>query len=236
MRLRSTELAQAPFPTLPHQDAHGIDPPFSHESPDVDPLVAVITDPYAPVAIQARDIRSTLSALRLPDGSQPSSIALIGVDADDETAVLTANVAASAALSGLRTLLVDMPQSGFIQHRLLRTQPLAFRADDVEDLYRIAQPSTVPSLSLMAMPAVEEIKGDKQTICSFAQRIAPLSAHFDLCLVDASHAGDLALAASSAEAAILAIRRDGTMTASLKATMHKLSILKMPIMGTVMFV
>lgn len=237
MRLRSTEMAQEPFHPLPPAEAGGIGPASSRAAPNVDPLVAVICDPYAPMATQARDIQSTLSALRLPDGTQPSSIALIGVDADDETAVLTANVAASAAMSGLRTLLVDMPQSGFVQHRLLRTDPLSFRAEDVEDLYRIAQPSTVPMLSLMAMPAMEEIKGDSQAaLCSFAQRIAPLSAHFDLCLVDATHAGDLALAASCAEAAILAIRRDGTMTASLKAAMHKLSILKTPVMGTVMFV
>ena len=235
MRLRSTEMIEPRLLPLAPEEEEGPGPPPS-AMPDVDPLVAVVSNPSAPMAFQARDIQSTLSALRLPNGALPSSIALIGVDADEETAVLTANVAVSAALGGLRTLLVDAPQSGFIQHRLLRADPLVFRAEDVEDLYSIARPTSIPSLSLMAMPAIEQVKHDPHSVCSFAQRIAPLSAHFDLCLVDASHAEDLALAASSAEAAILAIRRDGTMTASLKAVMHKLSILKTPVIGTVMFV
>jgi Mrp family chromosome partitioning ATPase len=126
--------------------------------------------------------------------------------------------------------------SGFIQHRLLRAEPYVVRTEHVDDLFRIIQPSCVPSLSLMAMPAKDEATGDTQPLSSFAQRLAPLSSHFDLSLVDASHVDDLAVAAASAQAAIIAVRRDGTRTASLKSAIQKLSMLNTPLIGTVMLV
>lgn len=236
MRLRSTEKIEQPFVAYPEDEPRAADEFGQSGELEVDPLIAVLHAPQERLAIQARDIQTSLSALRLPNGKRPTSIALIAVDAHEAAAVLTANVAVCAALNGTRTLLVDMAQSGFMQHQLLRSAPQVTEDGDSDDLYALIQSTPVTSLSLMAMPSGEEKRGETVALSPFADRLAPLSSHFDLCLVDASHVDDLALAACSAEAVILAVRRDGTTTARLKSTINKLAMLNAPLIGTVMFV
>jgi len=222
MRLRSTERTEEPgaiFLAAGQNKEAGMEAPAPVQ---VDPLVVAISDPEDRLAVQARDIQSTLAALRLADGRVPSSIAVLTIGAVDEAAILTANVAVSAAMSGLRTLLVDMKQSDFLQHRLLGQSPV-MATDPDDDLHAFIRPALIPRLSLLA--ATFDCRG-----------LADMMADFDLCLVDASHVEDLALAAASAEVAILAVSRDATTTADLKSTINKLSILGMPLIGTVMIV
>ncbi|BAI98560.1 hypothetical protein Sj15T_36350 [Sphingobium sp. TA15] len=222
MRLRSTERSEQPGAIF-IAAGPGEKPEINAAGPiQVDPLVVAVSDPEDRLAVQARDIQSTLAALRLADGRAPSSIAVLTVGAVDEAAILTANVAVSAALSGLRTLLVDMKQSDFVQHRLLGQAPVT-PTDPEDDLHAFIRPASIPRLSLLA--AASDSRG-----------LADMMADFDLCLVDASHVEDLALAAAGAEVAILAVSRDATTTADLKSTINKLSMLGMPLIGTVMIV
>ena len=234
MRLRSTERSEdaaIPFPLIDGEGAANGE--AAHAMP-VDPLIVALGNPDDLLAIQARDIQSTLAALRLPDGGAPSSIAVLTVGAVDEAAILTANIAVSAALSGIRTLLVDMGQSGFIQHRLLGNAPEPASAEEEDDLFGFIRPTAIRKLSLLAAPLPEMRAQDH--VAPLADRLSDMSTHFDMCLVDASHVEDLALAAASAQVAILAVSRDATTTANLKSTINKLAMLGTPLMGTVMFV
>lgn len=234
MRLRSTERSEdaaIPFPAI-DGGAGPDDAPV--QTMPVDPMIVVLGDPDDRLAIQARDIQSTLAALRLPDGSAPSSIAVLTVGAVNEAAILTANIAVSAALSGIRTLLVDMGQSGFIQHRLLGNAPEPASAEEEDELFPFIRPTAVGRLSLLAAPLAESRALDHAA--PLADGLRDMNTHFDMCLVDASHVEDLALAAASAQVAILVVSRDATTTADLKSTIDKLAMLGTPLMGTVMLV
>lgn len=237
MRLRSTERAEDHFAPIINLD-DDLEPAerTQRRHVDIDPLIGIIHAPYDRLAVQARDIQSTLSALRLPNGRAPGSIAMIAVDAQEEAAVLNANIAVSAALSGVSTLLVDMAQSGFVQHGLLRAKPKIVPADELDDLHQAIQASSITGLSLMAMSIMDDVNADASALSAIARRLPTLSTHFDLCLVDASHIDDLAIAAASAEGVILIVHRDATHASRLKATINKLSMLNAPLIGTVMLV
>ena len=232
MRLRSTERREETVAPLHPADGSERSAMQHAEANRVDRLIVALHDPEDVLAVQARDIQSTLTALRTAEGQAPSSIAVMAVGAVDETAILTANIAASAALSGLRTLLVDMSRPEFIQHWLLGNPAESASIDEEDHLYPFVRPTAVPNLSLLAAPAAL----DQARAAPFRERLAVMATHFDLCLVDASHVEDLALAASSGEVAILAVSRDATMTADLKSTINKLSMLGTPLAGTVMLV
>ncbi len=236
MRLRSTEPLDEPFvPVASAEDGPAVVDP-SQLAQDVDPLIVVVHAPGDRLAEQARDIQSTLPALRLPGGKAPGSIAVIAVDAMEEAAVLIANIAVSAALSGSRTLLVDMEHSGFIQHKLLNLAPRLPDGGEQDDPWQLIQPTSIRSLFIMAAPALEGFGSDGAPLPPLGERLAALSSHYDLCLVDASHVDDLAAAAGSAESAIVAVQRDQTATSDLKGAINKLTMLNTALIGTVMLV
>lgn len=236
MRLRSTEPVEQVY-TIP-PPAHGGEDSeiLTAANLNVDPLIAVINAPTERLAEQARDIQSTLSALRRPDGGPAGSIAVIAIDAVEQAAILTANIAVSAALSGLRTLIVDMEHSNFIQHRLLNMSPRRATPEELEEPFAFVQPTNIRSLFVLAAPLQEGCTADGNTLPPLAERLAAISGHFDLCLVDASHVADLAHAAGSADCAIVAVQRDETSTSELKAAIHKMTMLNTALIGTIMLV
>lgn len=236
MRLRSTEPVEDAYIGLPPGYEGGeTEEPASAEI-DIDPLIAVIHAPHERLAEQARDIQSTLSALRRPDGSPPGSIAIIAIDAIEQAAILTANIAVSAALSGVRTLIVDMEDSGFVQHRLLNMSPRPIAAEDMDNPFSAVQSSHIRSLFVIAAPQPEGASADGSPLGPLAERLSSLTAHFDLCLVDASHVEDIAHAAASADCAIVAVQRDQTSTTELKAVINKMTMLNTTLIGTIMLI
>lgn len=235
MRLRSSEPLEKAYTALAPYDGNeteGLVP----ANVDFDPLIAVINAPGERLAEQARDIQSSLSALRMPGGSAPGSIAVIAIEAIEQAAILTANIAVSAALSGLRTLIVDMEHSDFIQHRLLNMSPRRMGLEEMDEPFLCVQPTKMRSLFIIAVPQQEGCTADGGPLAPLAERLSSLTGHFDLCLVDASHVEDLADAAASADSAIVAVQRDQTSTADLKAVVNKMTMLNTTLIGTIMLI
>ncbi|MFT3965877.1 MAG: hypothetical protein QM690_08355 [Sphingobium sp.] len=232
MRLRSTEAYDGFDAYDAATDAYD-DTGSASVTGNIDPVVVVLSAPEAPLAAQSRDLQSTLAAVRLPDGSRPNAIALIGVGADCEAAVLSTNIAAASALSGARTLLVDAGNASFLQHRLLHVE-IPAGAGASETMFERIQPTGINRLSILATPRHEGIGRDGEECLSLSAQLRPLSSHFDLCVVDASHLNDLGLAASAADAAVLIVRQDQTEASELKRARIKLSMLGVHVVGTVL--
>jgi protein-tyrosine kinase len=87
----------------------------------IDPLVVTAFDPAAPYAAQIRAVRAKLRASAAGGGKDgPLRLAVISIDAGDEAAILTANLAVILAQMDGQTMVVDVDMGHPSLDRLFR--------------------------------------------------------------------------------------------------------------------
>ncbi|PTQ11791.1 hypothetical protein CLG96_07640 [Sphingomonas oleivorans] len=202
----------------------------------VDPLVVAAFNPSDPLSREARSLRAMISASRRADGSLPKSIALVGVDAAAETAILSANLGVACAQAGYRTLLVDTNIDQPVQHNLFRLSNRSGVSSmlSVDGDHRgMIQPSAVRGLSLItagpAVPNTTELFDSKRLFV----RLRLLSEGFDVLLIDASQSNGSMISFDGADAALIAVRQDRSSLDDMKKLACSISSSGTIILGSI---
>ena len=187
----------------------------------VDPLVVAAFQPGDPLALAARELRSVIVNGKRTDGSPVRSVALLGINPANMTAIIAANLAVVCTQAGFRTLLVDTNLSDPYQHRLFRIpnrSGVATALSKSERVNVVAQSTALPLLSVVTagppVPNAPELFERKR----LANAVDHMADDFDLLIADIANSdrdGGGAGAAFGLDAAILVLQRNvSSMSAS----------------------
>ncbi|WP_375397607.1 hypothetical protein [uncultured Sphingomonas sp.] len=202
----------------------------------VHPLLAAALDPAGPLAGPIGQLRLQLAGIRRPDGTPARLVAIAGIDAPDETALIAAALAVTTARAGYQALLVDACLSRPMLHPLfgcgnamgLTTLMPARLAGDA------LQPTGQPRLLLLSPgPRVD---GEESFIdgARLFGKLRTLADRFQSILVLSQ--GDPGIVAGTSEGfdgAVLVVRRDVSSTRRLQAAAAALAERKTPLIGIV---
>jgi chain length determinant protein tyrosine kinase EpsG len=205
---------------------------------------------FHPASAQGDTLRAIRSQLLLRwFGAGRHALAVSGVESDEASSVLVANLALVFAQLGQRTLLVDANLRQGIQHTLFGLHPeagllhrrscpgladiLAGRAG----LDAIGRVPGFPALSLLAAGTVPPNPQELLERPSFAALHKQLGKLYDVVLFDiapASHGAEALAVAARAGAALLVAHKDRTPIAALKKMVQQLAAAKVTVIGSVL--
>ncbi len=198
----------------------------------ISPMIVTAYDLEHGYAARVRAIRSSI-VRRRPDGTSAiASCVLIGVDCDEELAVLAANLGVLMVHMGTPTLLMDADRRQSRIHDLFRMSSSAGTA--LVD--GIGQPTPVPRLWLTPEVASEQSVPERQPLMHVASRwkragtqiLASLPVERD------DSAASIAEAVSGMGAALLIARRHVTAVDQLRRMIDAMDERSVPIVGMVM--
>lgn len=205
------------------------------------PELVVAHEPFGREAERLRDLRARLLVGTAPEGRRGRGrvIALVSPAASEGRSWLAANLAASFAQRGRRTVLVDADLRVPRQHRL-------FGIDGRDGLVTALTGRSEAPL-LHAVPAVRHLDvlcagsrpANPQELLShesFGRMVRSIAADSDTVIVDTPAAGavaDYVFAAAAADMVLVVARRDRTRLAALRELAARLVELGRPAAGVV---
>jgi Mrp family chromosome partitioning ATPase len=204
----------------------------------IDPLVVTAFEPTDPLSLGARRLRSTVSATLRPDNEPVRLVAVTGVDAPTEAALIAANLAVAFAQAGYRTLLVDSNIDTPGQHDLFRIPnrggvvSMLTQSGPVEPLL---QPTAIEGLWVLPTGPVVPNSAELLDRGRLYERLRGPAEAFDMVIVDASQA-DISTAVALSQGmdgVLIALRRNNSPLAGLHALVDGLEARHTPVIGTI---
>jgi protein-tyrosine kinase len=203
----------------------------------IDPLVIAAFDPNDPLSLQVRRLRREITRRANESGDRPlRTLALLGFKANSERSLIVANLGVAFAQAGYRTLIVDAVLDSPQHHALFRVSNrsgVSTILSSEVDLNSVVQPTSFPSLTLMAAgPAVPNASElfDRQRL---ARRLQPLTDIYDIIILEVG--GEVALAASDGSDAMIMLARKGASDMrEVRHVTEALSTSKTMLLGSVL--
>jgi len=240
MRIRSTEN------TLPLRavDLQQPDPVRGSPSPGVvdiapqpDNLVVGAFETDDAFARAARSLRMSIAAATSFDGSPVRSVALLGIDAADETSMLAASLAQSYARTGVTAVLVDANYAGATRHvtgdRARSPSGLAAVLNGELDARSAVTPTSIDGLFVLPLGALSDGKTIPSSGEQFHRRVKPLLESYAFMIVDAGTSDEDPPALCEAlDAVVLVVRRNRTTIAQAQHYIGRLVDMKIRPVGT----
>lgn len=203
----------------------------------LDPQIVAAGDLNDPYVVRVRAIRSRLLRDQPQrDGRRLSSCALIGIDCQEELAVLAANLAVVFVRMHTPTLLIDGGQQRARQQELFRLPPVP--TEDVPALNSlVAQPSGIDNLWIASLHAGEhDTSYEREPICSRVAKwqVPGTQVIATLPLDEGSSTAMVAAAVEGLDTVVLLARRNRSRVADLRALIDSLDAQHVAISGTVL--
>jgi Mrp family chromosome partitioning ATPase len=184
-----------------------------------------------------RSLRLSISALVRPSSAPARSIAVVGIDAAAEAAVIAANLGISYAQTGVTTVIVDGNLTDAMQHDLLSMplgDGLATVLSGASEARAATMVTSVRNLSLLTAgetdtPEVALIDGER-----FHRRAMPLLDWHDMLIVDGGNAtNDPPSLCEVMDGVVLIVRRNKTEIAKVDHIRQRLIAMKTTLFGII---
>jgi chain length determinant protein tyrosine kinase EpsG len=197
--------------------------PYSpEEKRSVSPELVTLNEPFSPRAEHFRALRSQLMMRIHVDGEPRRALAVISPDAGDGKTYCAANLAASLAQLGGRTLLVDADMRGPRVHEVFKLENRAGLSGILSgraDSHVIQQVPGVPSLFVLPVGTTPPNPLELVERPAFGLLMRELASKFDNVVVDtpaAVYGADCAVIAARCGSAMVVARKNISRVAMLQ--------------------
>lgn len=189
------------------------------------------------IAQLIRSLRLSISAIVEPSAAPARSIAVIGIDAGMEAAVVAANLGISYAQTGVTTVIIDGSTHDPMQHQLLGLPPstgLSAIMSGASEARASVVATAVRHLALLPAGPAETDASALIDSERFHRRVMPLLDWHDMLIVDGGNATDDPPSLCEVmDGVVLVVRRNRTEIGKVEHLARRLAAMNTTLFGII---